>query len=143
MAGDVSVSGGQVQTPVGSAPVVPLLMILAGGYLLWFGVKYWRGAGPAVWPSYPIKSVLQGKGLPAPEPATTAETQLASYEQAASGSIGGPLGKGASGQAIASDALRYKGAPYKWGGAMPSGWDCSGFVNYVIGHDLGMTIPGG
>lgn len=124
--------------------VLPVLLVLIGAYLAWFSVKYWRGAGPAAWPSYPIKSVLQGKGLGAPEPATTADVTLASYEQAAAGpASGGATGRSASGQAIAADALRYKGAPYVWGGAKPSGWDCSGFVNYVIGHDLGMTIPGG
>lgn len=33
--------------------------------------------------------------------------------------------------------------PYKWGKANPRGWDCSGYVNYVLGHDLGYTLPGG
>lgn len=45
---------------------------------------------------------------------------------------------------IASDAIRHKGIKYLWGGYLPStGWDCSGFVSYVLGHDLGMTLPGG
>jgi hypothetical protein len=26
---------------------------------------------------------------------------------------------------------------------MPSGWDCSGFVNYVLGHTFGFKLPGG
>src|SRR6185312_7253612 len=44
---------------------------------------------------------------------------------------------------IAGDALRYRGlVPYKWGGASPAGWDCSSMVNYVLGHDLGLAIPG-
>ena len=45
----------------------------------------------------------------------------------------------------ATDLLRYAGkVPYVWGGADPvSGWDCSGAVNWVLGHDLGMTLPGG
>lgn len=45
---------------------------------------------------------------------------------------------------IIGDALKYRGkVPYRFGGANPNGWDCSGFVNYVLGHDLGLTLPGG
>ncbi|HEV2317346.1 MAG TPA: hypothetical protein VGV89_07215 [Thermoplasmata archaeon] len=77
-------SGGSVSTPLGDAPVVPLLLVGFGAYLIWFGIKYWRGAGPAVWPSYPIKSVLQGKGVPPNETATTATAVLTAYEQSLS-----------------------------------------------------------
>jgi cell wall-associated NlpC family hydrolase len=37
------------------------------------------------------------------------------------------------------------GAGYRWGGAPAVGtgnWDCSSFVNWVVGHDCGMAIPG-
>jgi cell wall-associated NlpC family hydrolase len=46
---------------------------------------------------------------------------------------------------IASDALRYRGVPYVWGASGPPslGWDCSGFVSWVLGHDLGFALPGG
>lgn len=46
-----------------------------------------------------------------------------------------------TGASIVSVAEAYKGAPYKWGGWLPKGWDCSGFVNYVLGHQLGMRLP--
>lgn len=49
----------------------------------------------------------------------------------------------ANGQIVAA-ALRYKGkVPYRTGGGNPRGWDCSGMVNYVLGHDLGLVLPGG
>lgn len=51
---------------------------------------------------------------------------------------------GATGSAIADAGLRYvgSGSVYRWGGGNPRGWDCSGFCNWVIGHDLGQAIPG-
>jgi hypothetical protein len=50
-----------------------------------------------------------------------------------------------SGRLIAADALAYAGAGYVFGGAAdrPGNWDCSSFVSYVLGHDLGMLLPGG
>lgn len=52
-----------IKTPVGNAPVIPVAMIITGFYLAWFGVHYWRR--DVKWPSDPVKSILQGKGLPA------------------------------------------------------------------------------
>lgn len=47
--------------------------------------------------------------------------------------------------AIASDGMRYAGRGYVFGGnaSTPGDWDCSSFVSYVLGHDLGMALPGG
>ena len=45
-----------------------------------------------------------------------------------------------NGSAIAEYASQFQGYPYAAGGNTPSGWDCSGFVQYVFSQ-FGITLP--
>ena len=48
-----------------------------------------------------------------------------------SGGGGGSTPSTSIGETIVATAKQYMGAPYVYGGMSPSGFDCSGFVNYV------------
>ncbi|MBP1743609.1 MAG: hypothetical protein H6Q58_587 [Firmicutes bacterium] len=47
---------------------------------------------------------------------------------------------GVSADQIISYASNFLGVPYVWGGTSPSGFDCSGLVQYVYGH-FGISLP--
>ena len=43
-------------------------------------------------------------------------------------------------QTIVANAKKHLGTPYVWGGSTPSGFDCSGFVQYVM-KQSGISLP--
>ncbi len=45
-----------------------------------------------------------------------------------------------TGQQIVATAKQYIGSPYLWGGTTPSGFDCSGYVQYVF-KQHGISLP--
>ena len=45
-----------------------------------------------------------------------------------------------TGQAVAEYAMQFSGYPYVYGGNQPTGWDCSGFVQYVFAQ-FGVSLP--
>jgi len=51
-----------------------------------------------------------------------------------SGSAAPGLSTGLRGAQIAQYAERFIGAPYRWGGESPGGFDCSGLVQFSFGH---------
>ncbi len=45
------------------------------------------------------------------------------------------------GEQIVNQAMRFLGYPYVWGGTTPSGFDCSGFLYYVVNQVTGNNYP--
>jgi cell wall-associated NlpC family hydrolase len=130
-----------IKTPLGDAPVIPVLMVMLGAYLAWFGVHYFRG--DQAWPSDPIKSVLTTAKI---TPVTHAEENDRNASiQAYVAPSGNSIDNGQTGSTIADDALSYVGQGYVFGGKAdrPGNWDCSSFTSYVLGHDLSLALPGG
>lgn len=55
--------------------------------------------------------------------------------------VGAPVSRGGSPvDKIISRAYDLKGVPYVWGGTTTSGFDCSGFVQYVF-RSVGISLP--
>jgi cell wall-associated NlpC family hydrolase len=149
-----------IHTPIGTAPVLPVTIMAFGAYLTWFGVHYWRS--DTKWPTDPLKAVLTGKPIPEVDRSsdeaaikgivTSAQTAAATAAGAAGGGLSNqPTGPAATTQAsgggeeIAAQALKYIGSGYVFGGKADrvGDWDCSSFVSFVLGHDLGYPLPGG
>jgi cell wall-associated NlpC family hydrolase len=134
-----------------AAPAVPVALMIAGGYLTWFGVHYWRT--DVAWPSDPVKAVLTGKPLPVGTKSSASELTtsivgpgMSIYNNVTGLRAAAGTGPGSTfGDSIAHAALQYQATGYVWGGnaSRPGDWDCSSFVSKVLGQDLGLTLPGG
>ena len=103
-------------------------------------------AAPAA-SSAPAASATSSASADSAPAASSASTSSAPAASAASNDVSTQsVGSSASSSASASTsgvtgtATSYQGAGYVWGGTTPSGWDCSGFVQYVYAQN-GIDLP--
>lgn len=109
---------------------IALTSVAAGSILLWSGIKGWN------------VSKFVGELITGKKPTGADEYALVD-PNSAGGTSGGTI---ATSSGIANDAQKYVGHGYTYGGVPgkdgKSNWDCSSFVNWVVGHDSGRAIPG-
>lgn len=68
------------------------------------------------------------------------QQSVVSPEPVASPAINTSVNQSADADALINYAMRFIGVPYVWGGTTPSGFDCSGFTQYVFGHAAGIGL---
>ncbi|MDF2751235.1 MAG: NlpC/P60 family protein [Gaiellaceae bacterium] len=79
---------------------------------------------------------VQSLGATTSEPSVSADAAAA---EVASPEVIAPAPAARYG-GVVGIAMQYLGVPYRWGGADPSGFDCSGFSMYVFGK-IGVSLP--
>ncbi len=82
---------------------------------------------------------LSADGIAGPATMNKLNSSSSSNNTTSKPSVSTPSSSSAS--KVTSYGKRFVGTPYVWGGTSPSGFDCSGFLNYVYRNAAGVSLP--
>lgn len=94
----------------------------------------------ATW-SFDVPEItIEANPEPPPPPPAPVRSTSSSRSTSRSASQAVEIPASAVGSSVIEIASRYVGVPYVYGGASPSGFDCSGFTQYVFAQ-VGISLP--
>ncbi len=129
---------------------VAVTYVVRPGDTLWSIAAHYRVSVDAIVAASGLRNpdaLWLGQRLRVPVPATQAGAVPAAPKTAATLPPGRTLAQNAIpsrgakwGSALLATAGRLVGVRYRWGGISPRGFDCSGFINYVM-RAVGVSLP--
>ncbi|PKY10675.1 hydrolase Nlp/P60 [Acidithiobacillus marinus] len=133
----LAVTGTHVDTPVKVAAPVDAVSVTSTPEQSHLRLALEMLASQAYhWARHPLQA-LEADGDAASGPQAAAQLANDIAQQASQYAEGNSASASSSDswfspRAMVVSALQFIGAPYRWGGMSPSGFDCSGFVKYIL-----------